>query len=339
MNAGPDTHSPHLDLEDLIAEASGQTMTARASEHLARCEQCRAEANRWNVVADGVRGVTAATPGTAPTTLPRPAPYRHHKPPVLTGPVRRTLLAAAAASAAAVLIGVAAYGSGLVHVKFGKTLAPATLVAVGGCTPLEEATGTLEQVNGGSLVIETPTGQSVTLTTTASTFAGMSGALLGDIRDGAPVRVTGPSSDGTIAALLVATSLHGSLQQTHASISGAITVQGTASDVTSTGFTVLTSGGARVPVTTSGYTTVIVLNVSLSQLQPGAVVAAIGFAGPQGTLNTRAVVQPMVGVVQPPPGVPGVQRSASMSVSGSSSGHGCSPTSLALAMGTPAYGG
>jgi hypothetical protein len=343
MNAGPaDTHSPHLDLADLIAEAAGQPVSARASEHLARCEQCRAEADSWNLVADGVRGVTAAAPETARPAHPHPAPYRHRRPRVLTRPVRRTLLAVGAASAAAVLIGVAGHAAGFVQFHFGGT--PGTsgstaLTAVGGCTPLEEASGTLEQVNGSSLVIETPGGQPVTLTTTASTFAGMSGALLSDIRDGAPVRVTGPSSDGTIAALLVTTSLHGSLPETHPSVPGAITVDGTAADVTSSGFTVLTSGGTRVPVTTSGYTTVTVFNVSLSQLQPGALIAAVGFAGPQGTLSARAVMQPGVGVVQPPPGVPGAKVGASMSVSGSSTGHGCSPTSLALAMGTAGYGG
>jgi hypothetical protein len=338
MNAGPaDTHSPHLDLEDLIAEAAGQPVSARASEHLARCEQCRAESNRWNLVADGVRGVTAARPEPALPAHPRQAPSRHHRRRVVTY-ARRGAMVAGGAVAAAVLIGVAGYATGDVQFHFGSTPPTATLTAVGGCTPLEEATGTLEQVNGSSLVIDTPSGQPVTLTTTASTFAGMSGALLSDIRDGAPVRVTGPSSDGTIAALLVATSLRGSLQQTHPSVSGAITVQGTATDVTSTGFTVLTSGGTRVPVTTSGSTTVTVLNVSLSQLQPGALVAAIGFAGPQGTLSARAIVQPRVGVAQPSPGVPGANRSASMSVS-SSAKDGCSPTSLALAMGTPAYGG
>ena len=75
MNAGPaDTRSPHLDLEDLIAEVTGQATDDRAREHLARCEHCRAEANRWNLVADGVRGLAADTPETAQPARPRHTP-------------------------------------------------------------------------------------------------------------------------------------------------------------------------------------------------------------------------------------------------------------------------
>ena len=61
MNTDPaDTRSPHLDLEDLIAEATGQAIDDRAREHLTRCEHCRAEVNRWDLVASGVRGLAAA---------------------------------------------------------------------------------------------------------------------------------------------------------------------------------------------------------------------------------------------------------------------------------------
>jgi hypothetical protein len=59
MNADPaDTH---LDLEDLIAAAAGQG----APEHLARCEQCQRELNRWNLVACGVRALAADAPEAA----------------------------------------------------------------------------------------------------------------------------------------------------------------------------------------------------------------------------------------------------------------------------------
>jgi hypothetical protein len=51
MNA--DTRSPHLDLEDLIAEAAGQPIGDQARDHLTGCEHCQLEANRWNLVADG----------------------------------------------------------------------------------------------------------------------------------------------------------------------------------------------------------------------------------------------------------------------------------------------
>jgi hypothetical protein len=61
-------------------------------------------------------------------------------------------------------------------------------------------------VNGSSLVIKTASGQPVTVTTTAATKvgeSGASGALLSDITDGASVTVVGPGSDGTVAAFSV----------------------------------------------------------------------------------------------------------------------------------------
>ena len=66
MNADhADTRSAHLDLEDLIAEVTGQAIGARAREHLASCELCRTETTRWNLVAEGVRGLAAAAPEEA----------------------------------------------------------------------------------------------------------------------------------------------------------------------------------------------------------------------------------------------------------------------------------
>ena len=59
MNA--DTSSLHLDLGDLIAGAAGQPVGDRARQHLAGCEHCQLEANRWNLVADGVRGLADAS--------------------------------------------------------------------------------------------------------------------------------------------------------------------------------------------------------------------------------------------------------------------------------------
>jgi hypothetical protein len=84
MNAGPaDTRSSHLDLEDLIAEVTGRPVDARAREHLTRCEHCRAEANRWDLVAGGVRGLAAAAPEPAQPSQPRPT-----RPRVLAGAPR-----------------------------------------------------------------------------------------------------------------------------------------------------------------------------------------------------------------------------------------------------------
>ena len=159
------------------------------------------------------------------------------------------------------------------------------LTAVTGCTQLEQADGTLEQVNGSSLVIKTASGQPVTVTTTATTFVSMSGPLLSDITDGASVMVRGHSSGGTIAAAIV------TVGQPFSAVNppGFVPVQGTVSDASTAGFTLVTSGGTRVPVTTSGGTLVVVPHASPGQLQPGATIFALGHAGPDGTLSARAV--------------------------------------------------
>lgn len=285
MNADPaDTRSPHLDLGDLIAEVTGQAIDDRAREHLTRCEHCGAEANRWNLVAGGVRGLAAATPEAAP-----PARPRHNRPRVLAGPRRRTMLAASAA-AALVLLGGAGYGVMAALTRH----APGTAVtAVSGCATLEQAGGTLEQVNGSSLVIKTASGQPVSVTTMASTTVIVAGALLSDITDGASVIVRGPSSDETIAAAIV--TVGPPFSGTSTVPPGFVAIQGTVSDASTAGFTVVTSGGTRVPVTTSGDTVVVVRHASLGQLQAGATTVAVGHAGPDGTL-------PAVDVLQPPPG-------------------------------------
>jgi hypothetical protein len=314
MNAGPaDTHSPHLDLEDLIAEVTGQAIGDRAREHLARCEHCRAEANRWDLVAGGVRGLAAATPEAA-----QPARPRHTRPRFLAGPRRRTMLAASAA-AALVLLGVAGYGA---TAALTRHVPGTVLTAVNGCAGLELASGTLEQVSGTSLVIGRASDQPVTVTTTPSTWVSVAGPLLSDITDGAPVIVLGPSSDGTIAAAAVTvgpppsgTSGDGTLRLTPPP--GWAAVQGTISDVSSAGFTVVTSSGTRVPVTTSSGTSVNVPHASLGQLRAGVTTVAIGHARPDGTLAATWVMQ------QPP---------GPLQVHINVTERGCSPASLTNAL-------
>jgi Domain of unknown function (DUF5666) len=322
MNAGPaDTHSPHLDLGDLVAEVTGQAVDDRAREHLASCGQCRAEANRWNLVADGVRGLAAATPQVAQPARPRRAGQR-----VLAGPWRPAVLVAGSAAAAfALLVGVGA-ATGLVHVRLSGPGTGTALTAVTGCTQLEQADGTLEQVNGSSLVIKTASGQPVTVTTTAATKVGeigASGALLGDITDGSSVTVVGPSSDGTVAAYSV---LIANPERQHPQPPpGMAVVKGTVSDASTAGFTVVTPGGARVPVTTSSDTVLSDANASLGQLPAGATIRALGYAGPDGTLSARGVV----GIRQLPQGGPQLHTQAHVRV------QNCSPASIddALALG------
>jgi hypothetical protein len=307
MNAGPaDTHSSHLDLEDLIAEVTGRPVDARAREHLTRCEHCRAEANRWDLVAGGVRGLAAAAPEPAQPSQPRPI-----RPRVLAGARRRTVLAASAA-AALVLLAAAGYGAATALARH----APGpVLTAVGGCPALMQAQGTLEQVKGTSLVIGTASGQLATVTTTASTFVSMSGPLLGDITDGASVDVRGHGSGGTIAAAIVTVGPPFSAVNPR----GFVPVRGTVSDASTAGFILVTSAGTRVRVTTSGATLVIVPHASVGQLQVGTTIFAAGHAGPDGTLSARAVAA----ITQLPSGG---RLNVSMS------GRGCSPASIAAAL-------
>ena len=290
MNTDPaDTRYPHLDLEDLIAGAARQPIGDRAREHLASCEHCQREANRWNLVAGGIRGLAAAAPETAQPARPRRTGQR-----VLAGPWRRAMLVAGSAAAALVLlVGVGAV-TGVVHVHFGNNGTQTVLTAVTGCSQIQQAEGTLEQVNGSSLVIKTASGQPVTVTTTPTTFVSMSGALLSDITDGASVMVRGHSSDGTIAAAIV------TVGQPFSAVNppGFVPVQGTVADAGTAGFTLVTSTGTRVPVTTSGGTLVIVPHASPGQLQAGAAIFALGHAGPDGTLAAVAVAA----VTQPPSG-------------------------------------
>ena len=275
-----DTRYPHLDLENLIAGAAGQPVSDRAQEHLTGCEHCQREANRWNLVADGVRGLAAAAPETAQPA--RPGRARRH---VLAGPWRRALLAAGSAAAALVLLVGVGELTGYVHVHLSGPGTETVFTAVTGCSQLVQADGTLEQVNGSSLVIKAASGQLVTVTTTATTFVSMSGALPSDITDGASVMVRGSTSDGTIKAAIV------TVGQPFSAVSppGFVPVRGTVADASSNSFTLVTSSGTRIPVTTSGGTLVVIPHAGLSQLQAGATIFAIGHAGPDGTLSARAV--------------------------------------------------
>ena len=296
MNTDPaSTRSPHLDLEDLIAGITGLAAGGRAREHLATCERCHAEANRWNLVADGVRALAAATPEVA-----QPARPRRTGPRTLAGPRRRATLAASAA-AALVLLGGAGYGATAAltghapgTARTGTTTA--ALTAVTGCAGLRQADGTLEQVNGTSLVIKTASGRPVTVTTTGSTMVGMVRAPLSDITDGAPVVASGHSSNGTIAADHVDLGSQpraGKIQVPP----GIVAAHGTVADASAAGFTIVTPGGTRVPVTTSAGTDVNIPRASLSQLQAGATTIAVGYPRPDGTLSAIAVLSGRPGIV------------------------------------------
>jgi hypothetical protein len=228
---------------------------------------------------------------------------------VLAGPRRRTVLLASAA-AALVLAGAAGYGAATALTRHASGT---VLTAVGGCATLRQAEGTLQRVNGTSLVLKTASGQPVTVTTTASTAVSMSGPLLSDIKDGASVVVRGHSSGGTIAAAIVTVGPPFSAVNPP----GFVPVRGTVSAAGTAGFTLVTPSGSRVAVTTSGDTLVIVPHASLGQLQDGTALFALGQAGPHGTLTARAVAA----VTQLPAG-------ARLNVTA----RGCSPAAIAAGL-------
>jgi hypothetical protein len=303
MNA--ETRSPHLDLADLIAEAAGRAVDDRTREHLASCAHCRAEAGRWNLVAGGVRGLAADVPAALPAPAlpgaPRPAwprvlagrraPAGPHKPdgPRGSGVLgRRPVLAVSAAAAVVLIGGVVAALSGHAPGRAGTEGGPA-LISITGCPTLAQVNGTLEQRSGGDLVIQTAS-VTISVSTTAATRLAVSRAPLSDITDGAFVVVAGPSSGGTIAAARVAVGGKAAL----AGPPGTVVTQGTVADASPGGFTVITSTGARVPVTTSSATSVTVLPATLDQLQAGAAIIAVGHPGPGRTLSAVAVFQPPV---------------------------------------------
>jgi hypothetical protein len=282
MNTDPaDTRSAHLDLGDLIAEVTGQPVTGRAREHLTSCAHCQLETNRWNLVADGIRSLVADAP-----EIPQPARPRHTRRRVLPRPAQHGLLAVAGIAAALVLLVAIGSAVGIVHVHFGGGT-QTTLTAVTGCAQLEQANGTLERVNGTSVVIKTASGELVTVTTTATTQIAASGALLSDITDGAAVSVAGTSSGGAIAADLILVGYQSSLN-----VPGFAVVKGTVSDASTAGFTVVTSAGSRIPVTATGSTDVAVTDASLGMLQVGGSTLVVGHAGPNGTLSALGLVQP-----------------------------------------------
>lgn len=103
--------------------------------------------------------------------------------------------------------------------------------------------------------------------------------------------------------------------------SGFVPVQGTVSDAGTVGFTLVTSSGTRIPVTTSASTLVVVPHASPGQLRSGATVVAVGRAGPDGTLTAKGV-----SAISQLPSGPHLGVSTRM--------RNCPPTAIAEALGT-----
>lgn len=326
MNTGPaHTRSSHLDLAELIAGAAGQPVDDDARAHLARCGECRAEASRWNIVADGVRSLAAdamETDQSAPVES-----LRRRRPLSASRGRGRAGLAATAAAALVLVAGVGYGASKVVHISFGNrgTSSGPVLTAVSGCSSLEQATGTLERVSGSSLIIKSASGQTATVTTTAGTMASEGGAyetLARDITDGAAVSVAGTSSGGAFAATLIVRTSPAKVNPPP----GVVVVSGTVADAGSTGFTLVESDGSQVRVTTASDTVVSLPGTAVSQLPAGATIVAVGSAGPHGTMAAQGVL----GILQLPPGGPQLHGHARLHVAN------CSPDSVNTAL---AFGG
>jgi len=305
MNADPTdtTRFPHLDLDDLIAEASGQSAGVGARAHLAACAQCRLEADRWARVADGVRSLAAdaiepelAEPELGASRRPR------------SRSSRRTWWAAGSAAAALLLLAGLGEATGALHVSVGARSGgsgssdAASFTTVTGCPQIQSANGTLERVNGGDLVVKTRGGQTITMTTTAATFIGESGSagppssLAGAITDGARVYAAGSRARGGIHARAVGVGL--SATQVAQSRSGPAT--GTVADARAGGFTLVTPSGSRIPVTVSAHTLITVMHAQPGRLPTGAAIFAYGRAGSNRTLAAGGVMA----VTWSPPGEP-----------------------------------
>lgn len=229
-------------------------------------------------------------------------------------PGHRRLLVITAAAAGVLLIGGASYGlaAGLGGSAPGQSTGcerepgdRCRTTAVSGCPGLEATSGTLQRVSGTSLVLKTPGGALGTVTTSASTT--VTRQVIGsvsDIADGAQVIVRGTGSAGTITAqnisIAVLLKLHGPhpghrrgrIRIFRGPAGQGGIVIGTVAEASAGSFTVVMPGGLRVPVTTSGSTTVLTLaSASLSQLQAGELIVAVGSAGPDGALAAATVEQ------------------------------------------------
>jgi Domain of unknown function (DUF5666) len=331
MNTG----SPHLDLAELLAEATGEAAGDTARAHLAACPTCRAEVTRWQAVASGVRHLVATAP--PPPLLPaaltgagltQPAMPRDGRRRALTGRKPHKLLAAAAAAGVLAAAGVS-YGA-VTGLTGPSRQVPATnqngnatsagLTTVNGCTGLYATSGTLERLADTSLILKTANGRSVQVTTSSATKISreVTGSL-SDIKDGTKVFVAGTNSNGTIAARNIGVGMAITITKPAAPkvpnlpglgagqpAPGKISVQlglasGTVADASAGSFTVVEADGTRVPVTTSNSTTVITLaSVTLSQLRTGAFTVAVGSTQPDGTLAATTIEQEAIPTGGPP---------------------------------------
>jgi hypothetical protein len=222
------------------------------------------------------------------------------------GPVRRRRrLVIAAAAAVIVAAGSIWYGLGGAGRPAG---AVKELTAVNGCPGLAATSGTLERVTGTSLVLKTPGGEPVTATISASAkISRQVSRTVSAITNGTQVVVAGTGSAGGIAARVITVATLAKLHSPPPPIhrghgrpsrherrlpAGAGRAEGTVADARAGGFTLITSGGFRIQVTTSGLTRVYTqARSTVGQLRPGVFTIAVGSAKSDGTLAAATIEQ------------------------------------------------
>lgn len=261
---------------------------------------------------------------TAATRAPLTHPARRRR---STVAVAAAALAAAGAGYGSYGLAAARNGSAplpsTAAARSGSNLPPtatAGLTAVHGCPGMYITAGTLEQVSGTRLIIQpandqdhanrTWQAQPVTVATSPSTAVTRPvNGTVSDITDGSHVIVQGTLAGQTLAADQVdieaalpspqsfGPSIPPGAPKLGRLSAGAMPpfVNGTVADVRDGTFTVVTQApaGLRVKVTTSSSTKVVrKASASLSQLDLGANVVAVGQIGPHGILTASTVTEP-----------------------------------------------
>jgi hypothetical protein len=275
----------HVTIEELTAQANGAPVSAASQAHIAACDSCGAEAGRWNAVAGGVRLLTTDPP-----------PFLMDVAKLPRRPRRRVALASAAA---VVVLLTIVYGVSLAFRSPGDQpstsdnaeLAAASLVSTD-CSNLKVVAGTLESVNGTNLVLRTPNGASVTVSTSDFTeITRLADGALRDITNGAHVVVRGEGTDPVAAETVGIMPSSANPPPIRLPALGGHAF-GTVADVHSGGFTVVRSDGTRVRVTTSSSTAVTKqVSARIGDLEKGKFTVAVGNSAGEGTLNATSVQQ------------------------------------------------
>lgn len=221
-------------------------------------------------------------------------------------PARRRRITIAAVSAVA--MAAAGVGYGLTATLGGTaahgapsplTTTAAGLTAVEGCPGMYRVAGALKQVSGTRLIIMGHFPVTVATTSSTSVTVPASGTA-GDITDGSDVIVEGEWSGTTLVAGKVGIEAGLGLRTAAVASPAPTLASGTVTDVHHGSFTVaatfisdLRPIHRMIPVTTTNSTLVMTSDsASLSQLNTGVGVVAVGRIGPDGMLTASTVAEP-----------------------------------------------